>query len=138
MGVMGEAFRAFAKPLLEDPELTEEELNQALSLVQLCWNLALLPEKQREETIEKVKPQFKMDDEDFEEFRQAVIMPMIRRQHEMFPNMLRRGGASASNPAVSQQSHEGAGQQGGISSETGRNDPCPCKSGKKYKKCCGR
>lgn len=20
----------------------------------------------------------------------------------------------------------------------GRNDPCPCKSGKKYKKCCGR
>ena len=22
--------------------------------------------------------------------------------------------------------------------KTGRNDPCPCKSGKKYKKCCGR
>jgi preprotein translocase subunit SecA len=22
-------------------------------------------------------------------------------------------------------------------SRTGRNDPCPCKSGKKYKKCCG-
>ena len=21
--------------------------------------------------------------------------------------------------------------------KTGRNDPCPCKSGKKYKKCCG-
>jgi len=21
--------------------------------------------------------------------------------------------------------------------ETGRNDPCPCGSGKKYKKCCG-
>ena len=21
---------------------------------------------------------------------------------------------------------------------TGRNDPCPCGSGKKYKKCCGR
>lgn len=20
----------------------------------------------------------------------------------------------------------------------GRNDPCPCRSGKKYKKCCGR
>jgi preprotein translocase subunit SecA len=23
-------------------------------------------------------------------------------------------------------------------SEIGRNDPCPCGSGKKYKKCCGR
>jgi len=22
-------------------------------------------------------------------------------------------------------------------SKTGRNDPCPCGSGKKYKKCCG-
>jgi serine-type anaerobic sulfatase-maturating enzyme len=22
--------------------------------------------------------------------------------------------------------------------KTGRNDPCPCSSGKKYKKCCGR
>ena len=24
-----------------------------------------------------------------------------------------------------------------VSSKVGRNDPCPCKSGKKYKKCCG-
>jgi hypothetical protein len=24
-----------------------------------------------------------------------------------------------------------------MSGETGRNDPCPCGSGKKYKKCCG-
>ncbi len=22
--------------------------------------------------------------------------------------------------------------------KTGRNDPCPCGSGKKYKKCCGK
>ncbi len=25
-----------------------------------------------------------------------------------------------------------------MSKETGRNDPCPCGSGKKYKKCCGK
>jgi hypothetical protein len=25
-----------------------------------------------------------------------------------------------------------------VSSKVGRNDPCPCGSGKKYKKCCGR
>jgi preprotein translocase subunit SecA len=24
------------------------------------------------------------------------------------------------------------------SAKVGRNDPCPCGSGKKYKKCCGR
>jgi len=27
---------------------------------------------------------------------------------------------------------------GGKSKKTGRNDPCPCGSGKKYKKCCGK
>ncbi|NLB77381.1 MAG: hypothetical protein GX796_00625, partial [Clostridiaceae bacterium] len=24
-----------------------------------------------------------------------------------------------------------------VSTKVGRNDPCPCGSGKKYKKCCG-
>ena len=24
------------------------------------------------------------------------------------------------------------------STKVGRNEPCPCESGKKYKKCCGR
>jgi len=28
--------------------------------------------------------------------------------------------------------------QAGAATRTGRNDPCPCGSGKKYKKCCGR
>jgi SEC-C motif domain protein len=30
-----------------------------------------------------------------------------------------------------------AGQQPIVRSKVGRNDPCPCGSGKKYKKCCG-
>ena len=25
-----------------------------------------------------------------------------------------------------------------VENKTGRNDPCPCGSGKKYKKCCGK
>jgi len=28
--------------------------------------------------------------------------------------------------------------QGAAGKKIGRNDPCPCGSGKKYKKCCGR
>ena len=31
-----------------------------------------------------------------------------------------------------------AAQRGGSTPKVGRNDPCPCGSGKKYKKCCGR
>jgi len=30
------------------------------------------------------------------------------------------------------------GQKPIVSSKVGRNDPCPCGSGSKYKKCCGR
>jgi preprotein translocase subunit SecA len=29
-------------------------------------------------------------------------------------------------------------EQAKAGKEPGRNDPCPCGSGKKYKKCCGR
>jgi uncharacterized protein YecA (UPF0149 family) len=28
-------------------------------------------------------------------------------------------------------------QAGAVAEEIGRNDPCPCGSGKKYKRCCG-
>src|SRR5205085_5060441 len=39
--------------------------------------------------------------------------------------------ASAGQPSSRQQPVRHAGK-------VGRNDPCPCGSGKKYKKCCGR
>ena len=32
----------------------------------------------------------------------------------------------------------GRGGRGARSGKVGRNDPCPCGSGKKYKKCCGQ
>ncbi len=39
--------------------------------------------------------------------------------------------------------HRGDGESEGATTvrkgkKVGRNDPCPCGSGKKYKKCCGR
>ena len=35
-------------------------------------------------------------------------------------------------------SPEGRTQQRSSKPAVGRNDPCPCGSGKKYKNCCGR
>lgn len=35
------------------------------------------------------------------------------------------------------QSNEGSETKKPIKVEKGRNDPCPCGSGKKFKKCCG-
>ncbi len=46
---------------------------------------------------------------------------------------------SATSPAPKQASKSKGGQRAvRIEKEPGRNDPCPCGSGLKYKKCCGR
>ncbi len=46
----------------------------------------------------------------------------------------------SSAPSPSQRRPKGKGPQRSVrvEKEPGRNDPCPCGSGKKYKKCCGR
>ncbi len=45
----------------------------------------------------------------------------------------RRGGRTVARAAAA-----GSGRQPEAPRKVGRNDPCPCGSGKKYKKCCGR
>jgi preprotein translocase subunit SecA len=53
----------------------------------------------------------------------------IRRKKERELAELQLVGAGGNGPAVAQV----------IKGEkVGRNDPCPCGSGKKYKKCCGK
>jgi SEC-C motif len=44
--------------------------------------------------------------------------------------------AAASNAAARGEGGDYGARPGGAMSAVGRNDPCPCGSGKKYKKCC--
>jgi preprotein translocase subunit SecA len=44
---------------------------------------------------------------------------------------------TASNVSSTAQRTSGASRSHSAAKEPGRNDPCPCGSGKKYKKCCG-
>ena len=46
--------------------------------------------------------------------------------------------ASVNNPNVDGASEEAAQEPVQAQPEVGRNDPCPCGSGKKYKNCCGK
>jgi preprotein translocase subunit SecA len=46
--------------------------------------------------------------------------------------------AQPSRPAVARAQQPGSRQPVHVDKKPGRNDPCPCGSGKKYKKCCGR
>jgi hypothetical protein len=43
MVAIGDAFAAFAQPLIDQTDGSPEDLQKALSLSQLCYNTALLP-----------------------------------------------------------------------------------------------
>jgi uncharacterized protein YecA (UPF0149 family) len=138
MGVIAGSIVAYAQPLLDATDGSSDAMNRAFTLAQLCWNLASLPEKQREERLEEMRPSLEMDDTEFEDFRQSVVLPMIRRHYEMFPNMPRRGSASAAKATSGPEAPKTATPRTQKYPGTARNAPCPCHSGKKYKRCCGR
>lgn len=128
MGVMGDSIVKYAQPLLAETDGSSEQTENALSIAVMCWNLALLPESRQEDRIEEMRLVLKMDEEEFATFRASVIEPMISRHHEMFPNMAQTVSQPAAPAAPSAKKYPG----------TGRNELCPCNSGKKYKRCCGR
>ena len=137
MGVIAESIMAYAQPLFDDTDGSAEQINKALSLGQICWNLAIMPEEARNDMLREMRPRLKMDAGEFEAFQRDVVFPMIRRHQEMFPRMHGAGSTGASTgtsappsrttPPGSREKYPG----------TARNAPCPCNSGKKYKKCCG-
>ena len=128
MGAMAESMVEYAQPLLDETDGSREQMENALSIAQMCWNLALLPESEQEELLAEMRPALKMDDAEFAGFRNSVIARMISRHHEMFPNVVRLESQTTKGASPSEKKYPG----------TGRNKPCPCNSGKKYKRCCGR
>jgi len=82
-------------------------------------------------------------------FREAL--PELRRmaeyiqRDELPPLRAAKGAGGASGPtsagragALSRAGNPSAAPGSGAAGAPGRNDPCPCGSGKKYKNCCGR
>lgn len=137
MGALGEAMGAFAEPLLEASDGSEAGLNKAFALAQVCWNLALLPDEEAEASIADMQSALNMDDDEFQDFREKVIRPMIQRHHAMFPHMPKLQmpePSKASPPPRKKAVRSGSTEK---FPGTGRNAPCPCGSGKKYKRCCG-
>ena len=137
MGAIAEGIVAYAQPLLDQTDGSEEQLSKAMTISQLCWNIALLPEDGRDQMLSEMRPSLHMDEDEFDEFRRSIIDPMIRRHEEMFPLMHRRGStaASPSGPSPRAQSRAAAGES---YPGTEPYAPCPCKSGRKYKFCCRR
>jgi uncharacterized protein YecA (UPF0149 family) len=138
MGAIAEAFVAYAQPLLDQTDGSHEQMSKAFALSQLCYNLALLPEDEREKSLSEMRPTLEMDDEEFDAFRHSVVIPMIRRHQEMFPLLHQRASTVFSRSALSPL----AQPRGTVPAEaypgTDRYAPCPCNSGEKYKFCCGK
>ena len=135
MGAIAEGIVAYAQPLLDQTDGSEEQLNKALTISQLCWNLALRPEDERAQMLSEMRPSLQMDEDQFDEFRRSIIDPMIRRHHEMFPRMHQRDSTAPSPSAPPPQAHP-RGVAGEAFPGTDPYAPCPCNSGRKYKFCC--
>jgi uncharacterized protein YecA (UPF0149 family) len=139
MGAIADAIVAYAQPLLDETDGSHEQLNKALKMSQLCYNLALTPEADRERMISEMRQSLEMNDEEFDAFRRGLIDPMIRRHHEMFPLMHQRRATArsqnGSSPWALPEMAEPA--EASPSPPTDRYAPCPCNSGRKFKFCCG-
>ena len=127
MSNMAESMAVYAQPLLDDTDGSQEQMQKVYSIAQMCWNLSLLPENKQRDSLAKMQPLLEMNDAEFSNFRDSIIDPMIKRHYEMFPSM-HRNVAEKIGPRTRKEKYPG----------TGRNEPCPCNSGKKYKKCCCR
>ena len=137
MGAIADAMVAYAQPLFDETDGSPEQIRRAMLIAQFCWNLAVSPEEDLESALADLQSTLKMDADEFEEFQRAVVLPMLERHYEMFPDMPRMGeedqsqdASSPPTPVAPLRSEKYPG--------TGRNAPCPCNSGKKYKRCCGQ
>lgn len=137
MGAIAEGLVSYAQPLLDQTDGSVEQLNKAMTISQLCWNLALLSEDGRDRMLSQMRSSLNMDEEQFGEFRRSIIDPMIRRHLEMFPLMRRLGSTTAWPSDPSLQAHSRATANEAYPG-TEPYALCPCKSGRKYKFCCRR
>ena len=138
MGAMAEALVAYAQPLIDATDGSEEEIQRAFTLSTLCYNLALIPEEMRESAIDKMKISLKMSDEEFEEFRRTIITPMIQRHQTMFARSQRHGAADIAESGPWRRARSTIETSAEEKPKMDRYAPCPCNSGLKYKFCCGK
>lgn len=136
MGAMAEAFVAYAQPLIDATDGSEEQMSKALAMGQLCYNLGLLPEDGQAQMLNQMKDTFQMDEEEFKNFLCTIIGPMLQRHQEMFPPW--RAGISRNTELDEPASRGYSGKRASGEAYPGTRPyaPCPCDSGKKYKFCC--
>jgi SEC-C motif len=137
MGALADGFAAFAQPLLDQTDGSWEQVERAFALSQICYNLALTPEDNRESMLSELRPSLNMRDDEFDEFRHGLVEPMIRRHQEMFPFLHGPVSTDLSQSIPTIRAEPKMAKPGEKYPGTDRYAPCPCNSGEKFKFCCG-
>ena len=137
MGALADGIVAYAQPLLDQTDGSVEQMNKAFAIAQCCYNLAILPADTRDKMIGEMQQSVDMDDEEFKEFKSSVLLPMIQRHEEMFPQMHGRISASPLQTSPSRLVPPGRAAPADKRTAPPPYSPCPCNSGKKYRFCCG-
>ncbi len=101
-------------------------------LDQLKSSVSLRGYAQKDPLIEYQKEAYKLYAAMMNKVRDLMVGYIFRLQ---LPPV--RQAVSAKRQTADNAKQQHASQEGSSSYKIGRNDPCPCGSGKKYKKCCG-
>ena len=124
------------------------------ALDMLREGIGLVAYGQKDPLIEYKQESFQMFDDMMSDFNKEAVSLLYRAQVQMperratvrpvqayKPEITGTGVSSVANRKTEHPpSHVMAGQstpQRNVGIKVGRNDPCPCGSGKKYKRCCG-
>ena len=99
-------------------------------LDQLQNSVSLRGYAQKDPLIEYQKEAYKLYSAMMNKVRDLMVGYIFRLQ---LPPVRR----PVARAAAAQNTQENKKEQSAVSGKIGRNDPCPCGSGKKYKKCCG-
>ncbi|MBN1621469.1 MAG: preprotein translocase subunit SecA [Endomicrobiales bacterium] len=112
-------------------------------LDQIKKGIGLRAYGQKDPLIEYQRESFAMFEQMMHRIREATIEYIFRVQ--ITPQPVRRAPVHVSRPsqiesnvAMPVPSNKKTDESVGPPKKIGRNDPCPCGSGKKYKKCCGK
>jgi hypothetical protein len=135
------SFQALVKYLMQQYGMTRAEAEEEADLIVYDIKLGDSPSQM----LESIQDKFELADE-------SMVRDFIRLLSELMNNTrlwflkghtpseagaILRGSSGQSEPAAPPPGGKAEVYQFATKQKVGRNDPCPCGSGKKFKKCCG-
>lgn len=111
------------------------KMNHPAGIAGLLMNLSFVSEK--EGKLDEARTQLEEAKEIYDQLHMRDQSAAIDRRTATLEEKARRS-LEQMRAELSQGFFKGGSSPSGAAGKVGRNDPCPCGSGKKYKKCCGQ